>query len=89
MRSEIEKMLEYLPATDGIWKVSPRNFQMKRFGDLLPNGHHVVVKRLFFDETVSFYQSGCFRGMIFPEHVSFVSGPEDKEVSLKQVWIEE
>lgn len=57
--------------------------------DIYPDGHYVTARKVGSCVNVSFYQSGCFQGMIHPEYISFVSGPEDKEVTLKRIWVEE
>lgn len=37
--------------------------------DTYPDGHWVLAKRVGGSETVNFYQSGCFRGMILPQDI--------------------
>lgn len=49
--------------------------------DTFPDGHYVVARQVDGDTTVWFYQSGCFRGMVKPDEVIWLSGPEDVEGS--------
>ena len=47
--------------------------------DVYPDGHHVTARRLNDDgtynpdgETIQFYQSGCFTGMVEPDKITLV-----------------
>jgi hypothetical protein len=44
--------------------------------DVFPDGHHVVAQRVGGSETVNFYQSGCFVGMLEPKDISLRCGCE-------------
>jgi len=56
--------------------------------DTYPGGHYVTSRQIGTCVTLSFYQSGCFTGMIYPVDLNLISGPEDKDVALKQIWVE-
>jgi len=56
--------------------------------DTYLNGHYVTSRQIGTCVTLSFYQSGCFTGMIYPVDLNLISGPEDKDVVLKQIWVE-
>jgi hypothetical protein len=44
--------------------------------DVFGDGHHVVAQRVGGSETVNFYQSGCFVGMLEPKDISLRCGCE-------------
>lgn len=53
--------------------------------DVYPDGHYVIAQEVGGDREVSFYQTGCFIGLVSPEEITRVSGPTDKYVALKRV----
>jgi hypothetical protein len=58
------------------WKVIETSFCGGGAGhgpyDIYPDGHHVKAKRVNGKETISFYQNGCFRGMLDPKDITKV-----------------
>ena len=40
--------------------------------DIFPDGHYVSAKRVNGTETLHFYQTGCFRGMIEPKDITLI-----------------
>lgn len=55
--------------------------------DVYPDGHYVTAVTAD-DRQVTFYQTGCFIGMVDPKDIELISGPSDEEVKLKTVWEE-
>jgi len=62
--------------------------------DVYPDGHHVKIRMFHgFDSKtgdikldkggLSFYQSGCFNGMIYPNDIEFVS---ELKKEVKETW---
>jgi hypothetical protein len=59
------------------------------YHDVYPTGHYVTAKEVNGDRMVTFYQTGCFIGMLAPKDITLVSGPPDEHAKLKIVWEEE
>lgn len=57
--------------------------------DVYPDGHWVYAKEVDGDTFVRFYQSGCFVGMVKPEDVELIGGPEDVECKWTQKYVQE
>jgi hypothetical protein len=47
------------------------------YHDVYPDGHYVEAVHVGGTQTVSFYQSGCFRGMVLPEDVTYEGKDKD------------
>lgn len=90
---QIKEQVDFTIRDPNIWDAQYKVIKVAMSGgstgrDPYPDGHHITAQRVDGDETIGFYQSGCFTGMIDPNDVDLVSGPEDKEAKLKAVWVE-
>jgi hypothetical protein len=56
--------------------------------DVYPDGHYVIAHEVNGAHVATFYQTGCFIGMVDPKDIEWISGPADEEVKLKTVWEE-